>query len=190
MRIRILNIVLAELAIFIAVGIAEASPLSMFIPARYLYFLAILPPVFLLLKRNPFDFPLFAILIVMASVKVLANSEMFYSILDTIYFFGFRGLAEHLNSIFSAYRSSPNISALSAIVILYVIAQISWAMEERLKKLGLGFGYPLVILGIVGFAIYLFYPLILSFHAYGVPLLFMGLIGVTSILIAIYLLAS
>ncbi len=190
MKVGVLNVILAELAILIAVEIAETSPLSMFIPTRFLYILAILPPVFFLLKRNPFDFLLFVILIAIASVKVLSNSEMFYSILDAIYFFGFSNLAEYLNSIFSAYRSSPNISALSAIVILYVIAQISWTIEEKLKKLGLEIGYPLAILGIVGFAIYLFYPLVLSFHAYGFPLLFMGLIGVTLILIATYLLAS
>ncbi len=190
MKAKILNLILAEIAVIIAINIAEASPLSIFIPIKFIYLVAILPPVFLLLGRNPFDFPLFVILIAIASVKVLSNSEIFYSLLDALYYLGFKSLAEYLNSVFTAYKSNPNISALSALVILFSISQISWIIEDELNKLRLEIIHPLAILGIVALAIYLFYPMVLSFRAYGFPLLFLGLIGVALIVVAIYLLAS
>ncbi len=190
MKVKILNLILAEIAVFITIKIAEASSLSIFIPIKFLYLIAILPPVFLLLGRNPFDFPLFVILIAIASVKVLSNSELFYSLLDALYYLGFRSFAEYLNSIFVAYKSNPNISALSALVILFSISQISWIIEDKFDELKLEIGYPLAILGIVALVIYLFYPTVLSFQAYGFPLLFLGLIGVALIVVATYLLAS
>ena len=190
MKVKILNLILAEIAVIIAISVAEASPLSIFIPIKFLYIIAVLPPVFLLLGRNPFDFTLFVILIAVASVKVFANSEMFYSLLDALYYLGFRGIAEYLNSVFVAYKSYSNVPALSALVILFSASQISWNIENKFKELKLEIGYPLAILGIISLAIYLFYPMILSFKAYGFPLLFLGLIGVALIIVATYLLAS
>ena len=190
MKVKVLNLILAEIAVIITVSVAEASPLSIFIPIKFLYIIAVLPPVFLLLGRNPFDFTLFVILIAIASVKVLSNSEIFYSLLDALYYLGFRGIAEYLNSVFVAYKSYSSIPALSALVILFSASQISWNIENKFKELKLEIGYPLAILGIISLAIYLFYPMILSFKAYGFPLLFLGLIGVALIIVATYLLAS
>ncbi len=190
MKIKILNLILAEVAVFIAVSVAETSPLAIFIPTKFLYLIAVLPPVFLLLGRNPFDFPLFVVLMAIASAKVLANSEIFYSLLDALYYLGFRSLSENLNSMFLAYKSNLNLSTLSALVVLFCVAQIAWNIEDKLRELKLEIGYPLAVLGIVAFAIYLFYPLVLSIQAYGFPLLFLGLIGVALIMVATYLLAS
>ncbi len=189
MRARILNTILAELAVFLTVSIVENSPLSMFVPAKFLYVIAVIPIVFLLLGRNPFDFPLFLVLIALATVKILSNSEIFYSILDAVYYLGFKGAAEYLNSLFTAYKSS-NVQVLSVLVILFSVAQIAWNIEVELSKLRIDFVQPISVLIVVAFAIYVLYPAILSIQVRGIPLLFVGLLGVVLTLIATYLLAS
>ncbi len=183
MKARVVNLVLAEISIFIAVSIAENSPIALFIPAKLLYTITVIPIVLLLANRNPFGFSMFVVLLVLTTAKVLANSEIFYSMLDAVYYMGFKGVAEYVESIFSAYESKPDVIPLLSIVVLFSMAQIVWNLEKKLKKWEIEIGYPMIVLGIFGTAIIILYPILLSIRPYGFPLLFTGLIGVSAILI-------
>ncbi len=187
MKAKIVNLVLAEISIIIAVSIAENSPIALFIPAKLLYTVAIIPVALLLANRNPFGFSMFVVLLALTTAKVLANSEIFYSMLDAVYYLGFKGVAEHVESIFSAYESKPDVVPLLTIVVLFSMAQIVWNLEKKLKKWEIEMGYSIIVLGILGTAIILFYPILLSMHPYGFPLLLTGLIGVSAILIGMSL---
>jgi hypothetical protein len=189
--IRILNLLIAEIAVIIAVEMTKSSPLPMFVPANYLYVLTVIPIILLLFGRNPFDFPLFAVLVMLLSSKVLANSEIFYSSLDAIYFLGYKNLAEYLETIFSVYKSTSDIMGLSALVVLYSVSQIIWVMAKKskdLKRLGMNVNYQIAVLGITALAIYLFYPALIAPQSLEIPLLFLGLIGVVLVILAMYLL--
>ncbi len=187
MKAKIINLALAEISVLIAVSIAEKSPMALLVPVNLLYAIAIIPIALLIMNRNPFGFPTFIVLMALATAKALANSEIFYSLLDAVYYLGFRGLAEYVESMFSAYESKPDIIPLLSIVVLFSMAQIIWNIEKKLEKWNIEIGYPIAVLGIVGTAIILFYPIVLSIHPHGFPLLFAGLIGVSAILIGISL---
>ncbi len=182
------NLILAELSILIVIGSLHSSPLSLFVPPTYLYILAILPPIMLAFRRNPYDFPIYALLIAILSVKALTNSEMLYSLFDAIYYFGFRSLANQLNSIFSTYKGSA-FQPLLLVTTAYCISLILWNMEIRLKRLGMNVKYPIMTLSIVGVLICFFYPILLTIQPPNFPLLFLGVLGVALILVALLLLA-
>ena len=184
----ILSVLLAELSILVVVNSLHSSPLSLFVPPSYLYVLAILPPIMLVLGRNPYDFPIYAILIGILSVKALTNSEALYSVFDVIYYFGYRDLANQLNAIFSTYKGSA-FQPLLLVTTAYCISLIVWNVETKLKKLGIDLKFPIMLLSVVGASICFFYPLLLSVQPPNVPLLFLGLLGIALILLALPLLA-
>ena len=189
MKVRgLINLVLAELSILVVIDSLHSSPLSLFIPPSYLYVLAILPPIMLAFRRNPYDFPIYALLIAILSVKALTNSEALYSLFDVIYYFGFRDLANQLNSIFATYKGSA-FQPLLLVTTAYCISLILWNMETRLERLGMDVKYPIMALSVVGAFVCFFYPLLLTIQPPNLPLLFLGVLGVALILLALLLLA-
>ena len=186
---RILNLILAEASLILAINVAENSPLAIFIPTKLLYLLLVLPIAFMLLKRNPFDVPILILALSLVTVKLLTNSEAFYSLLDALYYLGYTSISEYLNSVFSAYKGSCLIQ-LTGIVVMFTIAQISWRIEERLKELGIDMKYPLATLGAVGTVIFLLFPTLAELRFEGLPLIFLGLMGLCLTLLAIYVLAT
>ncbi len=184
---RALNLALAELSLILAVKVAESSPLAILFPTKLLYVLLILPLALTFMRRNPYDLPVLIVALALVTVKLLTNSEAFYSLLDALYYLGYRDLSENLNSLFLAYKGSC-LPQLTAIVVMFTVAQISWRLR-RLEKLGIDLRHPLSILIVFGVAVVLFFPSVAEFRIGGMPLLFLGLSGLCLILLAVLLLA-
>jgi len=186
MMAKVINTALAWISLLITVKSLENSALSVFIPTFYLYSLMTLPLVFLALNKNPFNFGLFSVLVVLISTKYLPTPS-FLGLLNVLHYFGYGSLAEFVKSIFSG-QSDGNV--LPLVVTMFVISQVVWVLDEKaqeLRKRGVDFDViPSVITAFaIGLTTYICYStLLLTFSA---DKLILGLIGVCLLILAVVL---
>jgi len=119
----VIGLVLAELAFFISWIAYSASPLSAYINPVYLLPLVAMP--FFRLKKDPFGFEFFGLLLIMHSAYILPGTEVFNSALDVLYFLGYKELSEY---ILSAFRPASSVT-LPAVVLLFCISHVSERKE-------------------------------------------------------------
>jgi len=194
-----INLIIAEIAALQAYQTFLASPIVAlgYIPDFTFIVIAAIPILLMLKRGNPFGFTFFSVLISLNMGILLAKSEIFYAILDTMYYFGFKSLAEYLNSVFSPYAGQNVLYPLLGITWLFVLSQLIWITAEKaeeLEKRGLKASKIVVLqwayVFLVSYLVYLVYPAILDFkidHSY--PPLLSGIAGVLTITAAAYLLS-
>ncbi|RLI77583.1 hypothetical protein DRP05_09780 [Archaeoglobales archaeon] len=192
----IIAVVLAEISAFLTLQAYLTSPFALLSQYPIYYLLFIIPIVLVLMDRNPYSLSFFAILILFSFGRILANSEVFYSFLDALYFFKFYDLSDYLYSIFSPYKAQ-DISHFLTLTWLFVASQLVWnacLKAELLDKEGFEvkdtLTFQIVAVSLISFAIYAVYPHVLNVlkTTHQIPMLFAGLIGVVLFLISAYLL--
>ncbi len=162
----IIRLLLAELAFFISWMGYSVSPLSACIDPVYLLPLAAIP--FLRLKKDPFGFEFFGMLIAMHLAYILPGTEVFNSSLDVLYFLGYKELSEYIHSAFPAMSSMT----LPAVVLLFCISHVSERKEgfvlasavavfaliayNMFTPINAGFLAAIVAVGLIALSIYSF----------------------------------
>ena len=186
MMAKIINTALAWISLLITVKSLENSAISVFLPTFYLYALMVLPLVFLALNKNPFNFSLFAVLVILLSTKCLPTPS-FLGLLNVLHYIGYGNLAEFIKSIFSG-QGDGNV--LPLVVTMFAISQVVWVLDEKaqeLRKRGVDFDViPSVITAFaVGLIAYMCYStLLLTFSA---DKLILGLMGICLLILAVIL---
>lgn len=192
----IIAVVLAEISAFLTLQAYLTSPFALLSQYPIYYLLFIIPIVLVLMDRNPYSLSFFAILILFSFGRILANSEVFYSFLDALYFFKFYDLSDYLYSMFSPYKTQ-DINHFLTLTWLFVVSQLLWNACLKAESLDEdGFEardtliFQIVAISLISFAIYVVYPHILELvkTTHQIPMLFAGLIGVVLFLISAYLL--
>lgn len=186
----VINLALAEAAVLYAVKVYSISPFSSFYSSSLLFIpLLVVPLLFFVIKRNPFGFFHYGLLLVVCSGVFLANSETFYSLLDSVYFLGYKGLSQYVKSVFSPYEGTSVFMELLTITWMFIFSQIFWFTAEKVefsKETAVQWGYIFS----VSFIVFLMYPhFINGLTTLSYPLLFMGIGGVIFLLVASYLLS-
>jgi len=189
MTITVINLFLAEMATIVGLQVYLKSPFAVFYNSDVLTMgLLLAPLLFLVQKRNPFDFIYFPILISLGLGNLLTDSKSFHSLLDSFYAFGYTSQAQNINSIFSMYSGVDIFNELLLITWLFILSQIFWNLIDKTK------GKDALTQGSYVFAItfllFLTYPLILNNIALlNYPLLFMGVGGVLLLIAGSYILS-
>ena len=111
----ILNGILATLSIILVVQTSVFR-------TNCLYLLLMIPAMSLVLRRNPFNFPLFAILICIDLINVLLT-QTFYGLVNVLNYLGYE--ASYLLDVFS----QPSPHHIPLIVTFFVVSQIVWHSE-------------------------------------------------------------
>ncbi|WP_457548640.1 hypothetical protein [Archaeoglobus sp.] len=154
----VLNCILATLSIVLVVE-------SFVFRTDYLYLLLIIPALSLIFKRNPFNFPLFAILIGISLINVLPT-QTFYGLVNVLHYLGYD--VSYLLDMFH-----PTLNYIPLIVTLFVVSQVIWHSEHEVT-IPLSFAF--------GFLAYAFYNYLI------VPLnadrLVLGVFGVLALTVA------
>lgn len=194
-----INLIIAEIAAFQAYQTFLASPIVAlgYIPDFTFIVIAAIPILLMLKRGNPFGFTFFSVLISLNMGILLAKSEIFYAVLDSIYYFGFKSLAEYLNSVFNPYACQNVLQPLLGITWLFVLSQLIWITAdkaEEFEKRGLKVSKIVVLqwayVFLASYLVYLIYPAILEFKiGYSFPPLLTGIAGVLTITAAAYLLS-
>ena len=154
----ILNCILATLSIVLVV---ESSVFR----TNYLYLLVVIPVISLILRRNPFNFPLFAILICISLINVLPT-QTFYGLVNILNYLGYR-----VSYLLDLFHPSPHHIPL--IVTLFVVSQVIWYSEHEIT-ISLSFAF-----GLLAYASYEY--LIVSLD---MDRLLLGVFGVTALTVA------
>ena len=175
------SFIAAEISAIIAIEVARNSPLSLYIPYEYLYLIMLIPVVMMAVRRNPYDFTFLAVLILLMTPKTLSNSKIIYSLSNALYFFGFRRISEGIASVFSAYKG-PVLGQVVDVVVLFTVAQVVWYSEDRHVIVSLSAS------AVIGILIAALLPAIPSIPN-GTPII-LGLIGLVTLVLAVYLLLS
>lgn len=188
--VSVINLALAEAAVLYAVKIYSISPLASFYSSDLFFIpLLLVPIVFLIRKENPFSFFHYVLLLIVCSGVFLANSETFYSLLDSAYVLGYKGLSQYVSSVFSPYEGTSVFLELLTITWMFIFSQIFWFTAEKVefsKETTMQWGYIFS----VSFVLFLVYPYFINaLTTFDYPLLFMGIGGVILLLIASYLLS-
>ena len=185
----VISLSLAEIAALQAFQVYSSSPYSTFYPPDAFFIpVLILPLLFMLRKTNPFSFIYYSLLILLCTGILLARSETFYAILNSVYTVGYRDLSEYINSVFSPYKGTSIFHQLLLITWAFLLSQFVWNSIEKIggREVFVQWGYVFSI----SFALFLIYPYftgIVVFYDY--PLLFMGVGGVIFLLAAAFLLS-
>lgn len=188
--VSVINLALAEAAVLYAVKVYSVSPLSSFYSSD-LFFIPLLavPLIFLIRKDNPFSFIHYVLLLIVCSGVFLANSETFYSLLDSAYVLGYKDLAQYVRSVFSPYEGTSVFLELLTITWMFIFSQIFWFTSQKVefsKETAVQWGYVFS----VSFVIFLVYPYFVNaLTTFDYPLLFMGIGGVIFLLVASHLLS-
>ena len=153
-----LNCILATLSIVLVV---ESSVFG----TNYLYLLLVIPVISLILRRNPFNFPLFAILICISLINVLPT-QTFYGLVNILNYLGYR-----VSYLLDLFHPSPHHIPL--IVTLFVVSQVIWYSEHEIT-ISLSFAF-----GLLAYASYEY--LIVSLD---MDRLLLGVFGVTALTVA------
>ena len=153
-----LNCILATLSIVLVV---ESSVFR----TNYLYLLVVIPVISLILRRNPFNFPLFAILICISLINVLPT-QTFYGLVNILNYLGYR-----VSYLLDLFHPSPHHIPL--IVTLFVVSQVIWYSEHEIT-IPLSFAF-----GLLAYASYEY--LIVSLD---MDRLLLGVFGVTALTVA------
>ncbi|MFO7967154.1 MAG: hypothetical protein R6U44_06115 [Archaeoglobaceae archaeon] len=188
--VSVINLALAEAAVLYAVKIYSISPFSSFYSSDLLFIpLLAVPLIFLIRKDNPFSFIHFVLLLIVCSGVFLANSETFYSLLDSAYVLGYKDLSQYVRSVFSPYEGTSVFMELLTITWMFIFSQIFWFTSEKVefsKETGVQWGYVFS----VSFLLFMVYPYFINaLTTFNYPLLFMGIGGVLFLLIAFYMLS-
>ncbi len=188
--VSVINLALAEAAVLYAIKVYSVSPFSSFYSSD-LFFIPLLavPLVFLIRKHNPFSFFHYILLLIVCSGVFLANSETFYSLLDSAYVLGYKALSQYVRSVFTPYEGTSIFIELLTITWMFIFAQIFWFTSEKLelsKEAAMQWGY----IFFVSFIVFMIYPYFINALAeFNYPILFMGVGGVVFLLIASYMLS-
>ncbi len=153
----ILNGILATLSIVLVVE-------SLTFRTNYLYLLLIIPAVSLMLRRNPFNFPLFAILICISLINVLPT-QTFYGLVNVLNYLGYE--ASYLLDLFH-----PSPHHIPLIVTFFVISQIVWHSEHEVT-IPLAFAFS--------FLAYIFYEYLMV--SVDIDRLLLGIFGVFALIV-------
>ncbi len=197
----VINLLLAEFASYQAL-IALSQPPMIVLISRYfalqLLYPVILsiPIILLVLRKNPFSFGLFYLLLLMSVGNLLSRSELFYASLDALYL-RFPNLASYLNSVFSSAKDVDIFILLLIIVWLFVLSQLIWISTEKGREMEeRGMSSKNLVIFQWGFAfistyiIFLLYPAVLDFNfVVGAPLIIIGIVGVGMFIAAAFLLS-
>lgn len=192
----VLAVILAEISALLTLQAYLTSPFALLIQYPIYYLIFIIPIVLVVMDRNPYGFFFFTILIFFSFGRVLANSEVFYSFLDALYFFKFYDLSDYLYSMFSPYKTQ-DISHFLTLTWLFVVSQLLWnaclkaeSLDEEGFEVRDTLTFQIVAISLISFATYIIYPHILNLvkTTHQIPMLFAGLIGVVLFLISAYLL--
>jgi len=143
---KLVSLISAEIAFFIAWISYSKSPLSSVISPIFLLPVSLLPVLMLFTDKNPFSFEFFGLLIAILFPKFFPSTPLYVSFINAIYVLGFENVASYLNSILKP-QPAP---ALPVIVALFCFAQI----VERGKMQYTGVAFAAVMLA------YLIYPVI------------------------------
>ncbi len=188
--VSVVNLALAEAAVLYAVKVYSVSPFSSFYSSDLFFIpLLLVPLIFLIRKDNPFSIFHYVLLLIVCSGVFLANSETFYSLLDSAYVVGYKGLSQYVRSVFSPYEGTSVFLELLTITWMFIFSQIFWFTSEKVefsKETVMQWGYIFS----VSFVLFMVYPYFVnSLTTFSYPLLFMGIGGVIFLLIASYLLS-
>lgn len=189
--VSVINLALAEAAVLYAVKVYSVSPFSSFYSSDIFFILLLVfPLIFLIRKHNPFSFFHYGLLLVVCSGVFLANSETFYSLLDSAYVLGYKDLSQYVRSIFSPYEGTSVFLELLTITWMFIFSQVFWFTAEKVelgKETAVQWGYIFS----VSFVLFMIYPYFINaLTTFNYPLLFMGIGGVIFLLVASYLLSK
>ncbi len=143
---KLVSLISAEIAFFIAWISYSNSPLSSVISPVVLLPVSVIPALMLFTDRNPFSFEFFGLLIAMVFPKIFPSTPLYSSFINAVYVLGFENVASYLNSIL---KPQPATS-LPLIVALFCFAQI----VEKGKIQYTGVAFAAVMLA------YLIYPVV------------------------------
>lgn len=197
----VINLLLAEIAAYFALLAFFKSPaiviLSKYFALQLLYPVILsIPIILLILRRNPFSFVFFYLLIFLSVGNLLARSELFYASLDALYI-KYPDLASYLNSIFSSAKHVSVFDLLLNIVWLFVLSQLIWISTEKGREMeSKGMSSRNLVIFQWGFAfvstyfIFLLYPLVFSLNLpLQAPLVLIGIAGAGLFIAAAFLLS-
>ena len=197
----VINLLLAEIAAYFALLAFFKSPaiviLSKYFALQLLYPVILsIPIILLILRRNPFSFVFFYLLIFLSVGNLLARSELFYASLDALYI-KYPDLASYLNSIFSSAKHVSVFHLLLNIVWLFVLSQLIWISTEKGREMeSKGMSSRNLVIFQWGFAfvstyfIFLLYPLVFSLNLpLQAPLVLIGIAGAGLFIAAAFLLS-
>ncbi|MDI3498375.1 hypothetical protein [Archaeoglobus sp.] len=196
--ITLLNLLLAEIAGFITYQHFTASPLRYFIPYPAELLLFAIPLVGLAVRR-PFSFYYYSVLIFFNISPILARSETFEGIIDTLnaidalYNTGTSAIAESLKVAFIGHSTS--VDGLLAVTWLYILAEVFQGNWESIKGARTG-GVEierayLVYLPAFFFAllVYFLYPFLMSEIDFGLERIVAAILGIAAFFAGVYLLS-
>ena len=197
----VINLLLAEIAAYFALLAFFKSPaiviLSKYFALQLLYPIILsIPVILLILRKNPFSFALFYLLMLLSIGNLLARSELFYASLDALYI-KYPNLASYLNSIFSSAKHVSVFDLLLNIVWLFVLSQLIWISTEKGREMeSRGMSSKNLVIFQWGFAfvstylIFLLYPFVFSFSIpLQAPLILIGIAGAGLFIAAAFLLS-
>ncbi len=141
---RVVSLIIAEIAFFMAWISYSTTPLSAIINPVYLLPIAVIPAL-TIFKKNPFSFEFFSVLMLMLLPKIFPSTPLFKSVVNTVNFLGFTDLARYMVSILTPQP----VPSLPAIVALFCLAQ----MLENSRTSYLG------VFAVAVMAAYLIYPI-------------------------------
>ena len=154
----IMNCLLAVTSIILVIETLEFN-------LDYLYVLLVIPAVSLIMRRNPFNFPLFAILTCISIVNVLPT-QTFYGLVNLLNYLGY-------NSSYLLDMFHPTRHNIPLIVTMFVISRIVWNSESEIT-IPLAFAF--------GFLAYLSYSYLLI--SLNLDRIVLGLMGVFATIVA------
>jgi len=128
----IVNFLLAEFAAYLTYRQLVLSPFAAFIPETVAMLIFTLPVIGLAFKR-PFSFAMFLVLVAFNLPAVLSGSELFYALLDAVYYFGFEDAARGMYSLISSYEGG--VEQLLAVTWLYATSEVLGGIHDLVLKL-------------------------------------------------------
>jgi hypothetical protein len=191
----LLNLIIAEVSAYLVFSFYNNSPIATVISYPIQLSLFILPFLGLFFKK-PFSFKIYAFMLFFSLGGILSDSELFYAILDTTYYFGFKEISQYIYNVFSSFRLS-SINHLLTITWLYVTSEVLEYIGGELNRLSGSmkqkysfFAFIAAIL--TTSTIYLIYPLLIPLLHFekGVPTIFAGIAGISLFLASAYLIAK
>ncbi len=144
---KILGLVAAEVAFFLAWSTYSTLPVSEVVSPVLLLPLSVIPALTLFTKKNPFSFEFFGILITIVFPAIFPSTPLYKSFINAVYVLGFENAARYLNSLL---QPQP-VPALPLIVALFCFAQM--VEKARVKYAGIAFAFAMLS--------YLIYPVTL-----------------------------
>ncbi len=188
--IRLVNLLLAEVAAYLTYLECVSSPLRYFIPPS-MALLLFIPPLVGAFFKKPFSYHYYLLLFAF-NLPGFFHTEFFKGLFDVVYALGFREITEVYN-IFSGYGG--NFQTLLAITWLFITAEVlqgNWESINAAKENGVEcegcYLAPLPALAILAALFFVFQYLSAIKIPHNLDMLLAALLGVFTFIAGSYLL--